>query len=194
MAGSVDAVGTAGAGQSQPTDDQAVPRRDTSDSTEPPGATETARQKFLPHKGAPQPTGRRSPKCFQIDVSVGEIACRESEKRKGAARFEVNPDDKGYFRGIGREAARQDAPEMTAHDKWEQFSGCSASQIRSSFYRFCQCPGLATLKCQQNLARPQNSTAGPSRFHRRFQFLLFGVHVKPPVTVVSSHRTDRDAD
>src|SRR5262245_65309650 len=46
-------------------------------------------------KALPQPTGRRSPKCFQIDVSVGEIACRESEKRKSAARFEVNPDDQG---------------------------------------------------------------------------------------------------
>src|SRR5215510_7293071 len=42
-----------------------------------------------------QPTGRQSPKCFQIDVSIGEIACRESEKRKSAARFEVNADDKG---------------------------------------------------------------------------------------------------
>src|SRR5215467_12632392 len=52
----------------------------------------------------PQPTGRRSPKRFQIDVSVGEVACRESEKRKSAARFEVNSDDKGFFRSIGREA------------------------------------------------------------------------------------------
>src|SRR5215208_2435696 len=56
-------------------------------------------------KALPQPTGRRSPKCFQIDVSVGEIACRESEKRKRAARFEVNPDNKDFFRSIGREAA-----------------------------------------------------------------------------------------
>jgi hypothetical protein len=38
-------------------------------------------------------------------VSVGEVACRESEKRKSAAWFEVNPDDKGFFRSIGREAA-----------------------------------------------------------------------------------------
>ena len=78
-------------------------------------------------KALPQPTGRLSPKCFQIDVSVGEIACRESEKRKSAARFEVSSDDKGFFRGIGCEAPRPDAPEMTAPDKWEQFSGCSAS-------------------------------------------------------------------
>ncbi len=60
-------------------------------------------------KALPQPTGRRSPKCFQIDVSVGEIACRESEKRKSAARFEVNPDDQGSFRSIGREAAPRGA-------------------------------------------------------------------------------------
>src|SRR5215470_8381274 len=56
-------------------------------------------------KALPQPTGRRSPKCFQIDVSVGEISCRESEKRKSAARFEVSSDDKGFFRSIGREGA-----------------------------------------------------------------------------------------
>src|SRR5262249_16783434 len=56
-------------------------------------------------KSLPQPTGRRSPKCFQIDMSVGEIACRGSEKRKSAARFEVNPDDKGFFRSIGLKAA-----------------------------------------------------------------------------------------
>ncbi len=56
-------------------------------------------------KALPQPTGRRSPKCFQIDVGVGEIARRESEKRKSAARFEVNTDDKGSISGIGREAA-----------------------------------------------------------------------------------------
>src|SRR5688572_8091720 len=60
-------------------------------------------------KALPQPTSRRSPKCFQIDVSVGEIACRESEKRKSAARFEVNPDDQGSFRSIGREAAPRGA-------------------------------------------------------------------------------------
>ncbi len=56
-------------------------------------------------KALPQPTGRRSPKCFQIDVSVGEIARREPEKRKSAARFEVNPDDKNFFLVNGREAA-----------------------------------------------------------------------------------------
>src|SRR5262249_50985343 len=56
-------------------------------------------------KALPQPTGRRSPKRFQIAVSAGQIACRECEKRKSAARFEVNPDDKGFFRSIGREAA-----------------------------------------------------------------------------------------
>src|SRR5215207_5021464 len=47
-------------------------------------------------KALPQPTGRRSPKRFQIAVSVGEIARRESEKRKSAAWFEVNPDDKSF--------------------------------------------------------------------------------------------------
>src|SRR5262249_11779585 len=62
-------------------------------------------------KALPQQTGRRSPKCFQIDVSVGEIACRESEKRKSAARFEVNPDDKGFFRG------REAAPMRTRNDR-----------------------------------------------------------------------------
>jgi hypothetical protein len=51
-------------------------------------------------KSLPQPTGQRSPKRFQIDVSVREIARRESEKRKSAARFEVNPDDKGFFRRL----------------------------------------------------------------------------------------------
>src|SRR5215471_13331788 len=55
-------------------------------------------------KALPQPAGRGSPKCLQIDVSVGEIVCRESEKRKSAARFEVNSDDKGFFRRFGREA------------------------------------------------------------------------------------------
>src|SRR5215510_16529881 len=56
-------------------------------------------------KALSQPTGRRSPECFQIDVSVGEIACWEAEKRKSAARFEVNADDKNFFIGIRLEAA-----------------------------------------------------------------------------------------
>src|SRR5499426_3977758 len=77
-------------------------------------------------KSLPQPTGRRSPKCIQIDVSVGEIACRESEKRKSAARFEVNADDKGYFAVSGAKQ-RPDAPETMAPDKREQFSGRSTS-------------------------------------------------------------------
>jgi hypothetical protein len=38
-------------------------------------------------------------------VGVGEIARRESEKRKGAARLEVDPDDDDLFRGFGRESA-----------------------------------------------------------------------------------------
>ena len=78
--------------------------------------TETTRQRpfeqLKPLAGSPclakafsQPTGRRSPKCFQIDVSIGEIARRESEKRKSAARFEVNTDDKGFFCSIGRDTA-----------------------------------------------------------------------------------------
>src|SRR5215813_12789577 len=53
-----------------------------------------------------QPSGRRSRKCFHIDVSVGEIACRESEKRKSAARFEVNPHDKTFFDGLEAEPMR----------------------------------------------------------------------------------------
>ena len=60
---------------------------------------------FHPPGSCRLPSGRRSPKCLQIDVSVGEIARRASEKRKSAARFEVSPDDKDFFRGIGREAA-----------------------------------------------------------------------------------------
>src|SRR5262245_26388411 len=52
-----------------------------------------------------KPTDQWSPKCFQIDVCVGQIACRVSEKRKGAARFEVNPDDKRNACRIGSEAA-----------------------------------------------------------------------------------------
>src|SRR5262249_2717028 len=51
-------------------------------------------------KALPEPTGRRSPKYFQIDVSVGEIARRMSEKRKSAARFEVNADDEGFSPGL----------------------------------------------------------------------------------------------
>ena len=38
-------------------------------------------------------------------MSVGEIACRESEKRKSAARFEVDADDNDFLRGFGHEAA-----------------------------------------------------------------------------------------
>ena len=78
--------------------------------------TQTAQQSLLEQlkplgrsccltKALPLPTDRESPDCFQIDVSVGEIAGRESQKRKSAARFEVNPDDTDFFRGIGREAA-----------------------------------------------------------------------------------------
>src|SRR5262245_6142479 len=51
-------------------------------------------------KSLPQPTGRRSPKCLQFDVSVGKIACRETEKWKSAARFEVDPDDDFFCRRL----------------------------------------------------------------------------------------------
>src|SRR6185369_1819339 len=56
-------------------------------------------------KALPQPAGRRSPECFQIDVSAGEIAGRKSEEGKRATRFEVNSDDRYVFRGNGNEAA-----------------------------------------------------------------------------------------
>jgi hypothetical protein len=38
-------------------------------------------------------------------MSAGEIARRGSEKRKGAARFEVDSDDKDWFLVTGRESA-----------------------------------------------------------------------------------------
>jgi hypothetical protein len=79
-------------------------------------STETTKQSVLenakPLSGCPsltkllaESTCRRSPKCFEIDMSIGELARRESEKRKRSAGFEVNSDDEDLFRGLRHEAA-----------------------------------------------------------------------------------------
>ena len=48
-------------------------------------------------------TRGRSPEGFKIDVSVGEVVSRKSEKRKRTARREVNADENDFLAIVGSE-------------------------------------------------------------------------------------------